>query len=206
MNASYTALIATLVLLLAVSSAIVIRSLILRRRHHRLVEEAIRTGTWLPHRFESGRRRRDIGQKPKLWEAWLNDDDEDGEENEKRKWGDLMVGNSTPYGAYPLTVRVTVRVAFPFLARVCRICQSIRAIASGSHNRHRGGLHRPFIAPCTVHTTFYKETITAIATAYRCVAGACGWSNTTFTLFISDARSTCRGPYRNAQSITETAR
>ncbi|KAH0834237.1 hypothetical protein J3R83DRAFT_11554 [Lanmaoa asiatica] len=94
MNLSYTALIATLVLLLAVSSAIVIRSLILRRRHQRLVEEAIRTGTWLPNRFDpvTGRRRRDIGQKPKLWEAWLhpNNDDGESEENEKRKWGGIM--------------------------------------------------------------------------------------------------------------------
>ncbi|KAG8215499.1 hypothetical protein J3R82DRAFT_9133 [Butyriboletus roseoflavus] len=93
-NASYAALVATLVLLLSVSSAVVIRSLILRRRHHRLVEEAIRTGTWMPRRFDSeaGRRRRDIGQKPKLWEAWLhtNDDDDGESENEKRKWGDIM--------------------------------------------------------------------------------------------------------------------
>ncbi|KAI9458245.1 hypothetical protein HD554DRAFT_2140477 [Boletus coccyginus] len=82
---------ATLVLLLAISSAIVIRSLILRRRHQRLVEEAIRTGTWLPHSFGSGpRRRRDIGQKPKLWEAWLSPNDDDGDESEKRKWGDIM--------------------------------------------------------------------------------------------------------------------
>ncbi|KAI9454322.1 hypothetical protein HD554DRAFT_2112138 [Boletus coccyginus] len=76
---------ATLVLLLAISSAIVIRSLILRRRHQRLVEEAIRTGTWLPHSFGSGpRRRRDIGQKPKLWEAWLSPNDDDGDESEKK--------------------------------------------------------------------------------------------------------------------------
>ncbi|KAF8554047.1 hypothetical protein OG21DRAFT_1136135 [Imleria badia] len=85
---------ATLVLLLAVSSAIVVRSLILRRRHQRLVQEAIRTGTWLPHHFNSatGRRRRDIGQKPKLWEAWLNPHNDDGEneDNEKRSWGDIM--------------------------------------------------------------------------------------------------------------------
>lgn len=96
LDVSYSALVATLVLLLAVSSAIVIRSLILRRRHQRLVEEAIRTGTWLPHNYDSpsGRRRRDIGQKPKLWEARLhhNDDDGDGEVNEKSKWMDITVG------------------------------------------------------------------------------------------------------------------
>ncbi|KAG9310800.1 hypothetical protein JVU11DRAFT_8652 [Chiua virens] len=99
-NLSYTALVATLVLLLSVSSAIVIRSLILRRRHQRLVEEAIRTGTWMPQRFDTstGRRRRDIGQKPKLWEAWLhaNHGDGEGEDNEKSQWGDI-----TPfYAAY----------------------------------------------------------------------------------------------------------
>lgn len=88
------ALVATLVLLLAVSSAIVIRSLILRRRHQRLVEEAIRTGTWMPQRFNSSRRRRDIGQKPSLWEVWLNTKDHDGEaeQTERRYWGDIMVG------------------------------------------------------------------------------------------------------------------
>ncbi|KAG6377952.1 hypothetical protein JVT61DRAFT_14746 [Boletus reticuloceps] len=93
MNVSFTALVATLVLLLAVSSAIVVRSLILRRRHQRMVEEAIRTGTWMPDRLSStsGRRRRDFGQKPKLWEAWLKPKDSTStEENEKSSWGDIM--------------------------------------------------------------------------------------------------------------------
>ncbi|KAG5732940.1 hypothetical protein E4T56_gene17250, partial [Termitomyces sp. T112] len=39
---------ATLVLLLSVSAAIILRSLILRRRHQRLVAEAMRNGTWVP--------------------------------------------------------------------------------------------------------------------------------------------------------------
>lgn len=39
---------ATLVLLLGVSLAIVLRSLCLRRRHRRMVEEAIRNGTFHP--------------------------------------------------------------------------------------------------------------------------------------------------------------
>lgn len=108
MNVSYSALVATLVLLLAVSSAIVIRSLILRRRHQRLVEEAIRTGTWLPHTLDAptGRRRRDIGQKPKLWEAWLHTNDDDGEceVNEKSKWTDITVSNPMRYSAYSPTV------------------------------------------------------------------------------------------------------
>jgi len=83
---------ATLVLLLAVSSAIVVRSLILRRRHQRMVEEAIRTGTWMPDRLSStsGRRRRDFGQKPKLWEAWLRPKANTlTGEKEKSSWGDI---------------------------------------------------------------------------------------------------------------------
>ncbi|KAG1850101.1 hypothetical protein C8R48DRAFT_778361 [Suillus tomentosus] len=90
---SYTALIATLVLLLAVSSAIVIRSLILRRRHQRIVEEAIRAGTWLPHQPydpRGSRRRRDVGKKPKLWEAWLRSGDEEGPADIKCAWDDIM--------------------------------------------------------------------------------------------------------------------
>jgi hypothetical protein len=99
---SYTALIATLVLLLAVSSAIVIRSLILRRRHQRIVEEAIRAGTWLPNQpYEprGTRRRRDIGKKPKLWEAWLRSGEEaEAEEPGKSKcaWDDIMVRRLPP--------------------------------------------------------------------------------------------------------------
>ncbi|KAG0701631.1 hypothetical protein DFH29DRAFT_925588 [Suillus ampliporus] len=82
---------ATLVLLLAVSSAIVIRSLILRRRHQRIVEEAIRAGTWLPHQPydpRGSRRRRDVGKKPKLWETWLRTDD--GGADTKCTWDDIM--------------------------------------------------------------------------------------------------------------------
>lgn len=83
---------ATLVLLLAVSSAIVIRSLILRRRHQRIVEEAIRAGTWLPNQpYEprGTRRRRDIGRKPKLWEAWLRSGEEE-QGKSKCAWDDIM--------------------------------------------------------------------------------------------------------------------
>lgn len=84
---------ATLVLLLAVSSAIVIRSLVLRRRHQRIVEEAIRAGTWLPHQPydpRGSRRRREIGKKPKLWEAWLRSGDEEGPADIKCAWDDIM--------------------------------------------------------------------------------------------------------------------
>ncbi|KAL1745596.1 hypothetical protein HDZ31DRAFT_63005 [Schizophyllum fasciatum] len=60
---------ATLILLLGVSAAIVIRSLILRRRHRALVEEAIRNGTWVP---PPTRPRVDLSKKPKLHEAFLD--------------------------------------------------------------------------------------------------------------------------------------
>ncbi|KIK83526.1 hypothetical protein PAXRUDRAFT_832059 [Paxillus rubicundulus Ve08.2h10] len=85
---------ATLVLLLAVSSAIVVRSVILRRRNQRLVEEAIRAGTWAlnPYDPRSGRKRRDIGKEPKLCEAWLRptNDNDDGADGAKGKWSDIM--------------------------------------------------------------------------------------------------------------------
>ncbi|KAF8839356.1 hypothetical protein BDN67DRAFT_780981 [Paxillus ammoniavirescens] len=71
-----------------------VRSVILRRRHQRVVEEAIRAGTWVPNRYDprSGRKRRDIGKKPKLWEAWLqpSDDDGDGADGAKSKWNVIM--------------------------------------------------------------------------------------------------------------------
>lgn len=70
--AVYTFL-ATLVLLLSVSAAIVVRSFLLRRRHRRLIEEAIRNGTWIPP-APTGRSgpRVDLSKKPRLWEAYLD--------------------------------------------------------------------------------------------------------------------------------------
>ncbi|KLO17528.1 hypothetical protein SCHPADRAFT_900624 [Schizopora paradoxa] len=73
---------ATLLLLLAVSCAIVARSLVVRRRFRRRVEEAIAAGlippTNAPPGFGGvgglggmGGRRRDIGQKPTMWDSWL---------------------------------------------------------------------------------------------------------------------------------------
>lgn len=67
---------ATLVLLLSVSAAIILRSLLMRRRHRRMVEEAIRNGTWIPPppetgTFGTGRARVDLSRKPKLWDAYL---------------------------------------------------------------------------------------------------------------------------------------
>ncbi|KAJ7506976.1 hypothetical protein B0H11DRAFT_187814 [Mycena galericulata] len=59
---------ATLILLLGVSSAIVMRSLILRRRHRRMVEEAIANGTWVP---PTPRVKVDLRKKPRLWDAHI---------------------------------------------------------------------------------------------------------------------------------------
>ncbi|CEL60780.1 hypothetical protein RSOLAG1IB_04019 [Rhizoctonia solani AG-1 IB] len=70
----------TLLLLLAVSCGIVIRSFILRRRFHRRVEEAIAAGVLLPGQGDAGMGpggnvgafRRPIGEKPKMWEVWID--------------------------------------------------------------------------------------------------------------------------------------
>ncbi|KAK0479881.1 hypothetical protein EDD18DRAFT_1206692 [Armillaria luteobubalina] len=62
---------ATLILLLGVSAAIVFRSLILRRRHRRMIEEAIRNGTWIPPTNGRGMRY-DPSQKPIMHEAAMN--------------------------------------------------------------------------------------------------------------------------------------
>ncbi|KAF5382401.1 hypothetical protein D9757_009812 [Collybiopsis confluens] len=61
---------ATLVLLLGVSGAIVARSLLLRRRHRRMIEEAIRNGTYIPPNILANARGRvDLAKKPRMWEA-----------------------------------------------------------------------------------------------------------------------------------------
>ena len=59
---------ATLVVLLSVSAVIVFRSLVLWRRR-RMVEEAIRNGTWVPPSPPS---RVDLSKKPVLWEAYID--------------------------------------------------------------------------------------------------------------------------------------
>ncbi|KDR78148.1 hypothetical protein GALMADRAFT_245175 [Galerina marginata CBS 339.88] len=63
---------ATLVLLLSVSAAIVIRSFILRRRHRLMMEEAIRNGTWVPPAPPTRPVRVDLSKKPVLWEAYID--------------------------------------------------------------------------------------------------------------------------------------
>ncbi|KAF5326510.1 hypothetical protein D9611_000717 [Ephemerocybe angulata] len=64
---------ATLVLLLSVSAAIVIRSFILRRRHRLMVEEAMRNGTWVPQEPGGRTQRRgvDLSKKPGMWDVYL---------------------------------------------------------------------------------------------------------------------------------------
>ncbi|CAE6366300.1 unnamed protein product [Rhizoctonia solani] len=70
----------TLLLLLAVSCGIVIRSFVLRRRFHRRVEEAIAAGVLLPGQGDGGvgprghfgTYRRPIGEKPIMWEVWID--------------------------------------------------------------------------------------------------------------------------------------
>ncbi|EKM52499.1 uncharacterized protein PHACADRAFT_198555 [Phanerochaete carnosa HHB-10118-sp] len=65
----YTFLV-TLILLLAVSGAIVTRSFIMRRRHRRMVEEAIRNGTYVP----PSKTKKELGQKPAIYDAFLSVD------------------------------------------------------------------------------------------------------------------------------------
>ena len=74
---------ATLLLLLAVSCAIVMRSFVLRRRFRRRVEEALAAGIILP---QHPPRKRDFGEKPRLWDAWLTPTD--------TKWSSIMVRSS----------------------------------------------------------------------------------------------------------------
>lgn len=81
-NASYTALIATLVILLTVASAIVGRSFVLRRRHRRLLDDPLREGGVTAGRG-GGRlwtfgndigpevRRGAVREKPKVWQTWI---------------------------------------------------------------------------------------------------------------------------------------
>jgi len=58
---------ATLLLLLAISVVIVGRSIVIRRQARRMIEEAIRNGTWLP---QAGRPVVKLGEKPKLFDVY----------------------------------------------------------------------------------------------------------------------------------------
>ncbi len=70
MHGSCLKALATLVLLLSVSAAIVLRSLILRRRHAAMMAEAIRNGTYIPPTNTRGPKI-DPSQKPPMYEAHL---------------------------------------------------------------------------------------------------------------------------------------
>ncbi|PFH50187.1 hypothetical protein AMATHDRAFT_61513 [Amanita thiersii Skay4041] len=109
---------ATLVLLLSVSAAIVIRSFIIRRRHRRMIEEAIRNGTLPPFATGGvgfgGRPRIDPSKKPKLWDTWIEKRQQQhqhqqdggggvggGRSREKEWFWDMMQPFSATYVAPP---------------------------------------------------------------------------------------------------------
>ena len=69
---------ATLFLLLFVSSAIILPSFVLRRRFRRRIEEVILAGVIAPHHIGRTTRRRAIGEKPKLWVARVFPASDDG--------------------------------------------------------------------------------------------------------------------------------
>ncbi|KAH9924950.1 hypothetical protein B0H21DRAFT_826686 [Amylocystis lapponica] len=86
---------ATLILLLSISAAIVVRSYILRRRQRRMIEEAIRNGTYVP----PPRSPRTFGEKPRLHDVYLALDAEDvltgkglavSDSGSLSSWGSLM--------------------------------------------------------------------------------------------------------------------
>ncbi|KAL5501669.1 hypothetical protein ACEPAH_8929 [Sanghuangporus vaninii] len=92
---------ATLLLLLAISCAIVIRSLVIRRRFQRRVQEALAEGYVFPPNTGPGatpglggfgaaaRRRFDVGEKPKMWDAHIAPPPPPDEPKEM-KWENLM--------------------------------------------------------------------------------------------------------------------
>ncbi|KAL5519957.1 hypothetical protein ACEPAG_1617 [Sanghuangporus baumii] len=98
---------ATLLLLLAISCAIVIRSLVIRRRFQRRVQEALAEGYVFPPNAGPGatpglggfgaaaRRRFDVGEKPKMWDAHIAPPPPP-DESKEMKWENMM----------PVSVRV----------------------------------------------------------------------------------------------------
>lgn len=79
----------TLLLLLGVSCAIIVRSLVLRRRFRRRVQEAIANGVYVPGMMGESHRR-DIGEKPTMWEAWIGAP-ESSLPAEKKEWNEFLV-------------------------------------------------------------------------------------------------------------------
>ncbi|KAH9080560.1 hypothetical protein EDB83DRAFT_2670789 [Lactarius deliciosus] len=82
---------ATLFLLLFVSSAIILRSFILRRRFRQRIEEAILAGVIVPNQTGRVSRRRALGEKPKLWEARVFPADDD-------RWDSIVPVSAVPKG------------------------------------------------------------------------------------------------------------
>ncbi|KAI9443200.1 hypothetical protein H4582DRAFT_1169189 [Lactarius indigo] len=80
---------ATLFLLLFVSSAIILRSFILRRRFRQRIEEAILAGVIVPNQTGRVSRRRPLGEKPKLWETRVFPADDD-------RWDSIVPVSAVP--------------------------------------------------------------------------------------------------------------
>jgi hypothetical protein len=93
---------ATLFLLLFVSSAIILRSFILRRRFRQRIEEAILAGVIVPNPTGRVSRRRVLGEKPRLWEARVFPADDD-------RWDSIAVRSFVS----PLDIRYADAIA-PF--------------------------------------------------------------------------------------------
>ncbi len=80
---------ATLFVLLFVSCAIVLRSFLIRRRYRLHIEQQIAAGI-LPADALDPRQKRDIGEKPKLWDVYVGPEDEKGL-LEYEGWEDVLV-------------------------------------------------------------------------------------------------------------------
>jgi hypothetical protein len=103
---------ATLFLLLFVSSAIILRSFILRRRFRQRIEEAILAGVIVPNPTGRVSRRRALGEKPKLWETYVFPADND-------RWDSIVVR------PFPLSLDDTnnadLILPFPFTCTLCHV-------------------------------------------------------------------------------------
>lgn len=97
LNASYTALTATLIILLGVASAIVVRSLILRQRRQRLLDHphqgGIAAGDGRMWTFGNDIgpqvQRGFIGEKPGVWQTWIQSPGVVGGASGRLAWADI---------------------------------------------------------------------------------------------------------------------
>ncbi|THH16985.1 hypothetical protein EW146_g3749 [Bondarzewia mesenterica] len=97
---------ATLFLLLFVSCAIVLRSFILRRRFQRRVEEAILAGLMPPQAPGQMGRKRDFGEKPRMWNAWISPLTND-------RWENIMPVSVLPVSFKPSSRPLTKSTTSP---------------------------------------------------------------------------------------------